>query len=183
MKKSVIFLGFLLVMIFSDGMAQRFITKAGNINFYSSTPMEDIIAKNETVQMALDSKSGDVVAKVLMKSFVFEKALMQEHFNENYVESDTYPLSTFKAKIIDIEKVDFNKSGEYDVWVKGILTMHGEQQEIIERGKVVVAGEVLQVISEFVIRPEDYRIKVPKAVRNNIAKSITVNVDCKLKKL
>lgn len=163
--------------------AQKYFTRTGTIGFFSKAPLEKIEAYNNQVSGVIDLETGGVAFTLLMKAFIFEKALMQEHFNENYVESDTYPLSTFKGKIIDIEKVDFSNSGEYDVRVKGILTMHGEQQEIIEPGKVVVAGEVLQVISEFVIRPEDYKIKVPKAVRNNIAKSITVNVDCKLKKL
>ncbi|MDZ7777115.1 MAG: hypothetical protein U5L09_16625 [Bacteroidales bacterium] len=89
--KKIVLLFFAFALISNIALAQRYITKSGHIKFFSSTPVEDIEAHNRSVQMALDSKTGDVVFKVLMKAFQFEKALMQEHFNENYVESDKVP--------------------------------------------------------------------------------------------
>ena len=95
--------------------AQRYITKNGHIKFYSETPMETIEANNHQVNSALDIATGDFVFKVLMKSFEFEKALMQEHFNENYVESDKYPNATFKGKVLNISEYDFKSNNSFDV--------------------------------------------------------------------
>lgn len=171
-------------MAFSDlSVAQRYITKSGHIKFFSSTPLENIEAHNRTVQMALDSKSGDVVFKVLMKSFQFEKALMQEHFNENFVESHKYPNSTFQGNVIDIDKVDFSKPGKYDVQVKGTLTIHGVSNEINKPGVITVKDDGVHAEAEFLIAPADYNIEIPAPVRKNIAKEIEVTVDCDLKKL
>lgn len=88
----------------------RYMTKTGYIGFYSHTPVEDIKADNNQVASILDSQTGEMVFNVLIKSFVFEKALMQEHFNENYMESDKYPKASFKGKVSNLEKIDFSKT-------------------------------------------------------------------------
>jgi len=176
---------FLLTIIFAlsfQAEAQRYLTKNGHIKFFSSTPIEDIEAHNRSVQMALDSQTGDVVFKVLMKSFSFEKALMQEHFNENYVESHKFPNSTFQGKITDIETVDFSAEGEYDVQVEGKLTIHGVTNEIAEPGTITVKDNGIHAGAVFMVKPADYDIEIPAPVRKNIAKEIEVTVDCSLKK-
>ena len=100
----------LIVMIAFIGFqvqAQRFLTKNGEVSLYSKTPFETIEALNNQVNCALDSKTSDIVFRVLMKSFEFKRALMQEHFNENYVESDKYPDAMFKGKVTNLKSIDF----------------------------------------------------------------------------
>ncbi|HLO92511.1 MAG TPA: YceI family protein [Lentimicrobium sp.] len=162
--------------------AQKYITKTGYIRFFSTTPVEDIEAQNHQVNAALDSQTGDFVFKVLMKSFQFEKALMQEHFNENYVESDKYPNSVFKGKITNIKDVDFTKSGKYDVIVEGDLTIKDATRPVKEKGTLEVNGDKVTGLSTFYVQVADYNIKVPNTVAGNIAKSIRIDVNVNLEK-
>lgn len=182
MKKIIIITTtLLLAMIAVTSYGQRYITKNGNIKFYSETPMETIEAYNKQVNSALDISTGDFVFKVLMKSFEFEKALMQEHFNENYVESDKFPNATFKGKIANINDIDFATSGEYKVVVEGELTMHGETQNIQTTGTFQISDESINGRSVFTVNPEDYKIKIPNTVVQNIAEEIEVIVEVSLK--
>ena len=122
-------LTFFICITFLFGMyqasAQKYITKTGHIRFYSDAPLEKIEANNRQVNSALDAATGNFVFKVLMKSFEFEKALMQEHFNENYMESDKYPNSTFVGKVTNLSTIDFQRQGKYPAEVDGKLTLHG----------------------------------------------------------
>ena len=163
--------------------AQKYLTKNGHIKFYSETPIETIEADNQQVNAALDPLTGDFVFKVLMKSFQFEKALMQEHFNENYVESHKFPNSTFQGSITNLDQVDFNSPGTYDAMIEGSLTIHGVTQQISEKGTFTVENDKIKGYSKFNVRPADYDIKIPKAVMNNIAEVIEVTVDVELSKL
>ncbi len=175
----------LIVMLFisSSAIAQKYITKNGNISFFSSTPVEDIEAHNNQVNAALDTESGDFVFKVLIKSFKFEKALMQEHFNENYMESHKYPNATFVGKLKNANEINFSKPGKYDATIAGKLTIHGVTQDITESGTFEVEGDAIHGKSKFMVRVADYDIKIPKTVINNIAKEIEVTVDVSLKPL
>lgn len=154
----------------------RYFTRTGHIDFFSHTPIEDIKAVNEQVTSFLGIETGEVVFAVLMNSFEFEKALMQEHFNENYVESEQYPRSSFKGYIVNMKEVDFKTSGQYAVKVKGDLTMHGVTQVIETDGILDVQPGKIGARSTFNIKPEDYKIKIPAAVRNKIASEVQVNV-------
>lgn len=174
----------LLILAFSmQAMSQKYITKTGNISFYSSAPLEDIEAHNDQVNAALNTETGDLVFKVLIRSFQFEKALMQEHFNENYMESHKYPTSTFQGKITNLEDIDFEKEGTYKAQVEGKLTIHGVTNEISEEGTFTVKDEAIHGKTTFNVLVEDYDIKIPKAVVKNIAESIEVTVDVELKPL
>jgi hypothetical protein len=163
--------------------AQRFFTRNGSVSFYSSTPVEDIEAHNTSTRSVMDSKSGAIQFAVLMKSFVFEKALMQEHFNENYVESDDYPKAIFKGKIANLEEVDFSKDGTYAVTVEGTMNMHGVEQPLTAAGTLKVEKGEIQGTSTFEIQPEDYNIEIPSVVRDKIAKTIKVEVDLNYKSM
>ena len=162
---------------------QNFVTKNGHIKFYSETPIETIEAHNHAVNSALNTVSGDFVFKVLIKSFEFEKALMQEHFNENYMESDTYPNAMFKGQIANLDDIDFSKNGVYNAVVIGDLTIHGETKAVEEKGRFTVKDGKIQGESEFSVLLEDYKIKVPGAVKKQISESIDVTVDVMLEEV
>jgi polyisoprenoid-binding protein YceI len=181
MKTIVIIAAVILATL--PAAAQRYVTKNGFIRFYSEAQMEKIEASNRQVNAAIDMNTGDFVFKVLMKSFVFEKALMQEHFNENYVESDKYPNATFVGKVTNLKDVNLAKEGIYNVEVAGKLTIHGETKEIREKGTLEVKGGAIFAKSKFNVLLSDYKISIPNTVVNNISKTIEVTVDLYLEKL
>lgn len=174
-----------LIGLMSSGLvnAQKHITKNGHIWFKSETPVETIEAHNHQVNCALDITTGDLVFKVLIKSFEFPKALMQEHFNENYMESAKFPVSTFSGKLLNLKELNFTKDGKYNVDVDGQLTIHGITKKVKEKGVLEVKGPQITITSNFIVMLADYDIKIPKAVTKNIADSINVHVDAKLEKL
>jgi polyisoprenoid-binding protein YceI len=159
--------------------AQKYMTRTGYISFFSTTPLEDIKAENNQVASVLDISNGEIVFQVLIKSFRFEKALMQEHFNENYLESDKFPRSEFKGKISDLSSVDFKKDGTYNITVSGDLTIKGVTKKIETKGTIEVASDNITANSVFSIVPEEYDIEIPGVVRDNIAKTIEVTVTMK----
>lgn len=160
--------------------AQKFMTKNGYIGFYSHTPLEDIKADNNQVATILDASTGEIVFQVLMKSFKFEKALMEEHFNENYVESEKFPKATFKGKIINLSEVDFSREGSHNVNVQGELSIHGVTNNITIPGEIEIMKDGVKASSKFVVKPEDYKIEIPGVVREKIAKEISVTVDARM---
>jgi len=180
MKKITLIL-FVFLAIAIQSNAQKYITKNGNITFYSDGPLEKIEARNNQVNSALNTVTGDFVFKVLMKSFVFEKALMQEHFNENYVESDKFPNAIFKGKITNIKDIVFSAQGTFDVEIEGDLTIHGIKQHIKEKGSFVISKDGIQGTSKFYIILDDYDISIPGAVTGKIAEKIEITIDVRLK--
>ena len=156
--------------------AQKYITKNGFISFYSHTPLEDIKADNNQVASVLDASTGEIVFQVLIKSFHFAKTLMEEHFNENYMESEKYPKSTFKGKITNLSSIGFNKPGIYEAIAEGELTIRDVTKNINVNGTIEVHKEGLETKAKFNISPEDYNIKIPRVVRDNIAKIIEVTI-------
>jgi len=160
--------------------AQRYLTKNGMISLYSKTPFETIEAQNNQVNCALDTKTSDFVFKVLMKSFEFKRALMQEHFNENYVESDKYPDAMFKGKVTNLKNIDFKKNGVYPAEVEGDLTIHGQSKHINTTGSFEVKNGKVNGKCRFTLKVEDYGIKVPSAVTDKIAESIQIDVNVML---
>ena len=170
---------FLFLGLFLTTNAQKLMTKNGYIGFYSHTPVEDIKGDNNQVASVLDISTGEVAFQVLIKSFRFEKALMEEHFNENYLESEKFPRSTFKGKITNLAAVDFTKPGKYDVTVEGDLNIHDVTNKVSVKGNIEVVPGGIIANSKFNIVPEDYKIKIPAVVRNNIAKVIEVTVALK----
>ena len=182
MKTTLITL-LLAIVVALPGQAQRYLTKNGNISFFSETPIENIEAHNKQVNAALDIASGKMVFKVLMKSFEFEKALMQEHFNENYVESDKFPSATFDGIVKEISSFTKDKTEAMQVTIEGRLTIHGVTREISEKGTLQWKGDAIKGDARFMVAPGDYDIKIPQAVMNNIASEIQVVVDVDLKQL
>jgi hypothetical protein len=161
----------------------KFFTKSGKIEFFSSAPMEDIEARNKTVTAVLDAKSGALQFSVLMKAFEFQKALMQEHFNENYVESHKYPKGEFRGTIVNNSDINYSKPGTYPATVKGQLTIHGVTREVVTTGTITVDGTNLMATSSFRIKLSDYNIKVPSVVKDKLSNNIKITVDTKLEPL
>lgn len=174
----------LLMAVSFVGFAQdKYFTRNANITFFSSTPVEDIKADNYSATAVLDAKTGAFEFSVLMKSFNFKKALMQEHFNENYVESSKFPKSVFKGTVDNIGEVDFTKDGEYPVTVSGEITLHGVTKKITTEGVLTVSGENVNSNAVFSLSPEDFDIEIPSVVRDKIAKEIEVTVSAELEPL
>lgn len=180
MKKSIIFIA--LLMMGNMAFAQKYMTRTGKVSFFSSTSVENIEAFNNEAAAVLDSKTGDVAFQVPIKSFKFEKALMQEHFNENYMESDKYPKADFKGKINDISKVNFEKDGTYNVTSTGKMTIHGVTKDVTIPGTITVKGSEATMNSKFKVKTADYGIKVPSMVVTKVAKEIEVTVNSILKR-
>ena len=168
----------LLTLVISVN-AQKFITKNGFIGFFSHTPMEDIKADNNQVASILDIASGEIVFQVLIKSFHFERALMEEHFNENYMDSEKFPRANFKGKITNLSSVDFKKNGTYEVTVEGELTIRDATNKVSTKGTIEVVSGGINADSKFIIVPEDYKIEIPGVVRDKIAKNVEVTVAMK----
>jgi hypothetical protein len=174
MKRLTILL-FLLSIVFAVD-AQKYMTKNGYIGFFSHTPMEDIKGDNNQVAGVLDVSTGEMVFQALIKSFHFERALMEEHFNENYMESDKFPKSSFKGKISNLSSVNFSKNGTYDVTVEGDLTIRDATNKISTKGTIEVVTGGINATSKFNIVPEDYKINIPGVVREKISKNLEVTV-------
>jgi polyisoprenoid-binding protein YceI len=171
------------LLIFTGANAQKFMTKTGKIVFNSDAPLEKIEAVNKQVNSALDTKTGSFVFKVMIKSFVFEKALMQEHFNENYMESDKFPQSTFTGSITNIKDVNFSKDGVYNVNVEGPLTIHGVTKSIKTKGTLEVKAGKVTGKAVFNVLLKDYNITLPSMVIGKVAENIAITVDVTMDKL
>jgi hypothetical protein len=157
---------------------QKYKTTTGSISFYSKASLEDIEARNNQVTALLDASNGGLAFIVLIKSFEFDKQLMQTHFNDNYMESDKYSKSTFEGKITNA--VDYTKSGNQEVQVAGKLMIHGVTKEVSAPGTLSVSGSNITLKSSFKIKLEDYGIKNDKV--KNIASEIEINVNVILAK-
>ena len=168
---------FALLTLVNVASAQKYIAKTGHIGFYSYTPMEVIEAHNHQVVSILDPATGDLVFNLLNKSFEFKVALMQEHFNENYMETTKFSKSTFKGKITNLDKIDFKKDGTYMAEVTGDLTIHGVTKNITINGTIEVVKGVITAKAKFKVIPKDYGIQIPQLVENKIAKEMEITVE------
>ena len=156
-----------------------YFTKNGTISFFSSTPIENIDAKNTSVASKINAQTGDLEFQLLIKGFQFKKASMQQHFNDkDYMDSDNFPKSTFKGKITDIGKVNFKKDGSYPVTVEGDLSIHGVTKKVTSTGTITVAGEKVKAVAAFIIKLKDYNVNVPSIVSKKVAESVEIKVDC-----
>lgn len=166
-----------LVAICQMGGAQRLVSKNGHISFYSHTPMEDIEAHNRQVVSILDISTGDLQFNLLVKSFEFKIALMQEHFNENYMESDKFPKASYKGKITGLENADLRKDGIYPVETSGDLTIHNTTRKVTAKGTLVVKEGRVTARAGFAVSPNDYQIVIPAIVENKIAQKMEIKVE------
>jgi len=161
--------------------SQLYATRTGFAGFYSKTALEDISGENNQVYAVIDAGKKNLAFAALLKGFNFPKELMQEHFNENYVESDKYPKATFSGAYTG--DVALDKDGVYKVSVKGNLTLHNVTRTIETQATLEVRAAHLLGVAEFKLKPEDFNIGIPSIVRDKIDKEITVkvNIDCSTK--
>ena len=181
MKKMLSAALFILSCILSSS-AQTYITRNGYIGFFSTTPLEHVKAINNQVYAIIDGTKKEIAFTLLVKSFRFEKELMQEDFNSDYIESDQFPKANFTGSYSG--DVQFNKDGVYPVEVTGNLTLHGVTKMIKEPATMEVKNGRLLGKTQFTLKPEDFNIKIPSLVRAKIAQLVTVDVqiDCSLVK-
>jgi len=165
------------MMAFSAHSGGVYKTSTGNITFISKTPVEDISAENHKVKSAFDAASGKIQFSVLVRDFEFENALMQEHFNENYMNSDKYPRATFNGNITNVGNVKFESNGTYTSEVSGKLTIKDVTKEVTTKGTFTVKDGVVNAKAAFNINPEEYNIKIPKVVSEKISRDLSINVD------
>jgi polyisoprenoid-binding protein YceI len=166
-----------MLTFFQVTQAQKLITKTGHVWFYSKTPVEEIEAHNRQAVSTLDPATGEMVFMMLVKSFEFKRALMQEHFNENYLESDKFPKASFKGKITNLDKINFKKDGVYNTEVSGDMTIHNVTKPLTAKGTLEVKGGTVIANAKFLTTAHDWDIEIPTVVEDKIAKQIEVTVE------
>ncbi len=179
MKKTIFCSLFFIAAIAADAQ-NMYMTKTGKVSFNSRAKSpEKVEADNNEVSSILNTQTGEMVFAILIKSFHFTSALMEEHFNENYLESSKFPKSTFKGKITNFSAVNFLKDGAYPVTVEGDLTMHGVVKKVSSTGSITVKGGKISAFSKFNVKLKDFNISIPSLVADKISEEIDINVDCK----
>lgn len=181
MKRLIIII--LMLSPITHVFGQKYLTQSGTIKFFSHSPLEDIEAYNNQVSGVINMDNGEMAFTLLMKAFTFEKALMQEHFNEKYVESDKFPKASFKGKIVDFDKVKLADTPT-KVTTTGTLTIHGVSREITTEGTLAKGkGNTIKGSSEFTIELDNYDIEIPSTVKDNISNTIKITVNMEYEKL
>ena len=168
------------VMTAITGFSQKYYTKTGQINFDATSPSspDKIYGTNDKATSVIDAASGAMEFALLMKAFAFDKALMQEHFNENYVESDKFPKAVFKGSITNMKEVNLQKDGSYPIKVKGNLTMPGVTKEVTADGKLTVkGGAIVNGTSKFNVLLSDFNVGIPSLVKDKVAPEAKITVD------
>ena len=174
--KPVIFIALLFVS--TSVVGQKYISEKSNIVFFSSALLEDIEARNEKAKSVFNADNGDIVFSIPVNQFQFAKSLMQEHFNEKYMESEKYPKSTFKGKVLDFEKGRENK----EIWAEGELEIHGVKRNVKIPGNLIFKDKKVIMESKFTIKLEDYAIKIPSLLFQKIAEEVEVTINFEYKR-
>jgi len=182
--KKILFLLAMVISLASNGQ-DTLSTKNAVINFDATSPSspEKIEAISKIAISKMLVKTGEVAFAIQMMSFEFEKSLMKDHFNENYVETSKFPRATFKGNILDFSKVNLSKNGKYPVKVKGNMNLHGVTKEVTADGFINVNGDKVNVTSTFKINLSDFNVKIPDLVKDKVAKEATITVNATYNKM
>ena len=170
MKKTLLILGIAIAGV--PSIAQKFVTEKTYVKFFSDAAIEDITAENRKTSSLFDSSTGEIVFSVPIREFQFDKSLMQEHFNEKYMESELFPKARFSGKII--EPIDFGTNKTYDIRAKGVLDIHGQKQTRIIKASVTIEDGDIKIKSRFFVPLSDHNISIPSIVSQKIATEIEV---------
>jgi flagellar basal body rod protein FlgG len=174
MKKLLfILLGLISIQLVNG---QNYMSKDGSIEIYAETSLLTIDGKTQTAGSIINSATGDVVASILVTSFKFKEALLEEHFNENYMESHKFPKAQFKGKITNWNTVKLTTDGSYPITIEGDLTMHGETRPLKTTGNLVVSGGKISANTEFFVSLENYKIKVEESYKDRIPDKIKLTL-------
>ncbi|MDH5365387.1 MAG: YceI family protein [Cyclobacteriaceae bacterium] len=171
MKK--IFLILIVLFSFSSIHAQKYKSDKSTVTFYSEAVIENIEATNNKAQSVLDVTNQNIVFSIPIDGFDFEKDLMQEHFNEKYMETEKFPKSIFSGKFSGF---DINKTGKQKVAASGKLTIHGVERKISAEGIMIVEGNKIKLSSSFKVKLKDYKIAIPQLLWQNIAEEVEVEL-------
>ncbi|SKB37652.1 YceI family protein [Daejeonella lutea] len=172
---TALLLGFFIYMTpVKESVKAVFSTKTAELTLFSEAPMENIEAVSKSAYGVLNTDNGEIQFGVSIKSFRFRKSLMQEHFNENYMESDRYPAAKFKGKLNT--PIDVTKDGEYEVTAIGDLEVHGVTKRRSITGTIKVLDGRLEIKSAFDVKCKDHNIKIPALVFKNIAETIRITL-------
>lgn len=173
MKKRIISTIAISLVTFCS-LAQKYVTEKTDVTFFSDAAIEDITADNKAANGIFNSATNDIAFSIPIKEFEFAKSLMKEHFNEKYMDTEKYPKSTFRGKISGF---DLNGTGTQNVKATGQLTIHGETKDIDVPGTIERQGDKLVMKSKFIVKLEDYKVKIPQLMWQNIAEQVEVTVD------
>ena len=168
---------YLLLALLATGTlyGQKYTTRTGTLKFEASVPsFEEVAAENKTASAALDAANGDIAVLALMKGFRFKVALMEEHFNESYAETDKYPKATFKGKIEGFNLSGISSEGK-SFTITGDLTMHGKTRKITDTATISKTGNTVAITGNFTVKPEDFNIEVPKIVSKKVAGQVKIS--------
>ncbi len=157
------------------GFSQKMMTRSGEIKFDAtvSGAMDPVVAVSKTVSSILVSNTGELRINGLVKSFKFKSPLMEEHYNENYMESDKFPNTSFSGKVVGYD----GKSGSYDV--EGDLTIHGVTNKVKTK-MTVTAGAKTSIAGAFVIKLIDYKLEVPAMAKKTLAETAKITIKLEL---
>lgn len=177
--------GLLNIMLNVSSAQDRYFTKSGKVQFDATTPSspEKVGATTNALICVVDIKTGLIQFSIVMKSFEFKNALMQEHFNENYVESNKFPKAEFKGNILNNTEINYSKDGSYKARVKGQLSIHGVSKEVETEGYMIVKGGKINANATFTAGLKDYDIAVPGLVADKVANYAKISLDCSLEPL
>ncbi len=175
MKKNLFFI--LIITGFNTIAQPVFQATSSSISFHAGTPVEDIDANNSKALSFLNNATGEISISIPIKDFHFKRPLMQEHFNENYLESEKYPKAEFKGKINDVDKIDFKSSAPQEITITGILTIHGVSKETILKVIMQSSEHKIQGETKFTITLVDFKIDRPKILWQKIAEKVEVTAN------
>jgi hypothetical protein len=171
-KKIVLFVFLIAGMVVSA--QDKMTTKTGQVAFEASVPaFEEVKATSETVTCVLNAKTGEIASQALIKSFRFKVALMEEHFNENYIESDKYPKATFRGKINEFDAASLTATAK-DYTIQGKMELHGKTKDVSMPAKIRKTDSGIEIVSSFTLNTDDYAIEIPSVVKSKVSKKVAV---------
>lgn len=177
--RHLLFIVFLLLLQVDMAYSQRYTVKEAVVDFFSDAALEDISAKNTKVQSLFNAETGEIAFRIRISDFRFSRKLMQEHFNEKYMESEKYPYATFSGKLLNYDAVSTN---DQQVTASGKLTIHGVTHAVDIPGTVKRVGHAFEMKSSFMVRLEHYNIAIPQLLWQNIAEEVKVTIRLRYKR-
>ncbi len=177
-------LGLVFVLFFlQNAEAQKYYSKNAVIRFHCNSKAEKIDAVNSTATTVMELTSGKIEFAALVNAFVFEKALMQEHFNENYMESSKFPKAVFKGSFADAQNLKLSTPGTYKTTVNGELTLHGVTRQVSAPVEFVVDDKGIHGSTMFMVKCSDFDITIPSVVKNTVSNDVEIKVKADYKSL